>query len=238
MNIRENIVAAYFYLICLLAFAFLSACTPHRPFADDFENGLFMFDSSRHEVRLIWTTAHWNGPDTFAEFDTNVRARPNNAIFVGEVAGPSINRIMVGADSHVITPILVHHIIHLGDEISGVQVGEIINVGEGISYVTEDSEEYTMWGIPLGSIVSNRGSWPMEVGNRYLIYTHLVTGEIFRFNDEPILSASGWQSVYLLDPKNPERARLTERAESNLQGAVFFPQWWHDAMEKYGHLAE
>ena len=216
---------------------------------DDFENNLFMFDSSRHVVHgLDYMALSVGDIGTFEDFDAAATRHPSMAIIIGEVAGPSINRIIdpipqlrdfsiPSGCNHVITPILVHHIIHLGDDIKAlrnIKVGEIVDVMEGYFYVTPITVPYTR-GVPLGEIVpAIFGGFPMETGNRYLIYFHHGGGprpdRIYNYNNEHTFNALRNNQVYLLDPTS-SRSRLDIHPESKN------PRGWHEAaMAMYGHL--
>jgi len=69
--------------------------------------------------------------------------------------------------NRVITPILIHYVIFAGDEITNLSVGEIINVREG--YWFTEAEVVVIMPLLL--------AWPMETGNRYLIYLNLSDGD-------------------------------------------------------------
>lgn len=131
----------------------------------------------------------------------------------------------------MITPILVHHIIYLGDDITGVNVGEITRVMEGYFYVTPETQAYAA-GFALGDIIVNRSTWPMEMGNRYLIYLHNNVNKIYHFNGELILSAMLRDQIYLLSPSDPEGAQTYNPMRPH------FAEWWQAAMDKYGHLED
>ena len=215
-----------------------------KGFVDDPENGLFMFDSDRHVVH----SPDWHGseiiPLSFFEFDANGRNGTHTAIVVGEVAGPSVNRIInpalhlrdlsvVTGDNHVITPVLVHYIIRAGEEFPEMEVGEIIRIKEGYFYVTSETQEY-FGGTSIGEVVTNMGAWPMEAGNRYLILMQFnpsaSTDSVYSHNGENFPSAMRREQVYLLDPNNSVRARADNPVRPH------YAQWWQDAMDMYGHL--
>jgi len=211
--------------------SYTEAMLPNRNFQDDFENNLFWFDSKRHMVHETeWSASEERFP-SFQAFHDNALSSTNMAIIIGEVVGPSINRITGPArhlwepgqrlgDNHVITPILVHYIIHMGEDITHVKVGEIFDVIEGYYYVTTETQAYFQ-DIPLGTVIGNRGARPMETGNRYLIflYRSFFENTVFEYNDELPLSAAQRENSFLLDPSAPIS---TPRCQ--------------DAMAMYGHL--
>jgi len=203
-------------------------------FEDDFENWMFMFDSDRHEV----VSPEWHGSrmvvDTFEEAHRLMR-RASGAIIIGEVAGPSINRItdpairplnVTTADNHVITPILVHYIMHVGDEITNIRIGEIIDVIEGYSYVTPETRAYQR-GTPIGTVITNRGAVPMEVGNRYILHLFGITGETAHYNGEQIVHAAQASQVFPLNPQAPIR---------EVPGQPHVAEWHAGMLALYGHL--
>ena len=205
---------------------------------DDFENGLFRFNSSKHIVHgQVWPGQEADLPN-FEEFNTRSR-HSGRVIIIGEVVGPSINRIVdrgVGsrnpsvavALNHVVTPVLVHHIIYLGDEIlNDVRVGEVMDVREGYFFVTPETSAYAN-GIPLGQVMGNFGVRPMESGNRYLIFMHNSNNRAvspYHYNGEPILAAMQAAAVLRLTP-----VRALSRNSHP------FSDWHRAAMEIYGHL--
>ena len=200
---------------------------------DDFENNLFRFNSSKHRVY----NPMWMGSEfirgTFADFDNE--RHPGRAMIIGEVAGPSINRIIdIGADSHVITPILVHYILFVGEEIDElihIQVGEIVDVMENYFFVTPETRAYAR-GVPLGQVITNWGARPMESGNRYLLYIHHGGNWPdcpYLFNGERVLAAMHRSLVYRLGPIGPI-ARLSSTPTHGIPG-------WHEAaIAIYGQL--
>ena len=244
---NKKIIKTLCSLLAIFAIVIFHAFTPAQTpvlWEDDFENSLFMFNSSRHVVHNPQWMASGIPPNTFEEFDSF--RHPGRAIIIGEVAGPSINRIInpklslqdfsvPSGDNHVITPILVHYIIFLGEDIDetlSIQVGDVIDLMEGYFYVTPETQAY-IEGVPLGQILTNWAARPMEAGNRYLIYMH--DGEnrpdsIYRYNDELILGAFGNSRIYILDPVSP-LTRLDNRP-----GPQSFPGWHEAAMAMYGHL--
>jgi len=151
-----------------------------------------LFNSSYHTLHNSpHSTTNITTPASFEEFDFAVRNNSNTAIIVGEVAGSSTNRILwpkedlrdpdgIFGQNHVVTPILIHHIIFLGDEVADISRGDIISVIEGYYYVTNETQAYVD-GFAIGDIMTNRSYWPMETGNRYIIY--LVDGvhEVYRY---------------------------------------------------------
>ena len=208
---------------------------------DDFENNLFRFNPSKHIVNeQVWLGQEPDMP-SFEEFHSRVITQysDRHAVIIGEVVGPSINRIVdprIGlrnpnvpvALNHVITPVLVHSIIHLGEGINNdVRVGEVIDLREGYFYVTPETQAYEN-GIPLGQIMGIFGARPMESGNRYLIFMHNdgnIAVNPYRYNGEHILSA--WQSPTVL--------RLAP-AGTLSNNSHPFPDWHRAAMEIYGYL--
>ena len=213
-------------------------------FEDDFENGLFWFDPDRHVVHNLFVRDSETTPSSFERFDAHFRNFSGQAIIIGEVAGPSINRILRPAEhlqhladdpvvarfgiNHVITPILVHHIIHLGSEVTCVKIGEIVKVMEGHYFATSETQEYIDGDAALGEIITNFSYMPMETGYRYVIYVNITNFWFYHFNGEPILDAMHL-GMYRLDPN-------ATPPESHWHPD--YTQWWKDIMEKYGHLAE
>ncbi|MCL2376607.1 MAG: hypothetical protein FWC76_04340 [Defluviitaleaceae bacterium] len=208
----------------------LSLHTPNPIQPLDSISDTFLFNSSHHTVHdLPWETNE-TIPASFEEFDTAVRNNSNAAIIVGEVAGPSINRIIQPkGENHVITPILIHYVIFLGDEIADMQTGDIINVIEGYYYVTPQTQAYAD-GFAVGDIMTNRSYWPMESDNRYIIYLVGGAHQIYHYNNQSILSAGFREQVYLLDTSSPIRAHI------DIPSLPHYAQWWQDAMEMYGDL--
>jgi hypothetical protein len=215
-----------------------------RPFVNA-DNTSFLFDSSIHTIHS--PKGHIDEiiiPQSFEDMDSRVRANPLYAIVIGEVAGFSINRIISpfdlrdfsrpGADNHVITPMLVHKIIYIGDEIRDLEYlteGELVDVREGYYYITEETQAYRS-GKPLGDIETIRRYWPMESGNLYLMYLYYYPAEVYQYNGEVILSVSASRtSVYQLSSSMPD-------LDVSPMTPNHYPAWWQAAIEKYGHLAD
>ena len=205
------------------------------------DDELFLFDSSKHTVHSPEYTASGYLSDSFEEFNNLYLTYPDTAIIIGEVTGPSINRIIHTLDylrnpnapirfNFVITPILIHHIVSLGEEFTDVKVGEIINVSERYYYVTPETTEQEHL---VGNIVTHFSTWPMEKGNLYLIHLHesAYDSEYYRYNGEVIASAFFKEMIYLLDPISPARVHTNNETHPH------YSEWWQDAMAKYGHLA-
>ena len=238
MRKKVTIFALCLAAICVMGATFAIAN------ARSFDYDLFLFNSSRHTVHDSPMSASMLISASFGEFhDTNLNF-PDSAIIIGEVAGPSINRIIfqpvLQRDSsvpsglnHVITPILVHYIIHMDEGFTSVQVGEIVNVIEGYFYVTPETGGHER-GLAPGTIVTHFSTWPMETGNRYLIYLFedLNFSEVYRYNGEAIPFAFFRESIYLLNPTNSRMARLDNPSRPH------YAQWWQDAMDMHGHLAD
>lgn|GEM_PF-6056103 len=209
---------------------------------DDFENGLFKFNSSRHTVNQRVWLGHEGLLPSFEEFNT-LAMHPGRIIIVGEVVGPSINRVIhprwdlwdpatPSADNYVITPVLVHHIIHLGDEIlNDVRVGEVIDVREGHFFVTPESQPYAD-GIPIGEIMANFGTIPMESGHRYLMFIHNGGNDPespYNYNGEIILGSMHRRSFYRLGTLAPGGRGAAPNDHP-------LPDWHAAALAMYGHL--
>jgi len=230
--ISEITVVALF--VSLIATALVSGCAPES--ASD--STLFTFDSSVHTVHEGFPLdgSGIGMPETFREFDDSVRGGSSRALIVGEVAGPSINRIISGGFNHVITPILVHYVVFMGDNIPMFEVGGIINVRENYFFVTYDTQPPDRpSGAQIGDVVTNMRYVPMESGNRYLIYVgyrSLTPNNVYYYDIELFFSAMRRGLVYLLDPENPRPPRNESRAE------LAYSRRWQEAMEMYGHLAE
>ena len=216
---------------------FMSARSPVL-WEDDFENGLFRFNSTTHTVHeQVWFASE-DLPANFNELDEILR-HPTTVIVIGEVVGPSINRITFPRMSlqdvsvpvtfnHVITPVLVHDIIYIGSDIThDIRVGEVIDVREGYFFVTEETQEYVR-GTPLGNIVAQFGTRPMESGNRYLIYAHNSwnrADNTYNYIDEVVLGAMNRIGIYRLAPF----ASLSDDSHP-------LPSWHRDAIARFGHL--
>jgi len=211
-------------------------------FEDDFENGLFVFNPDRHVVIDRPWNASWSGrPYPFDVTMESVLQNPREAVLIVEVAGPSINRIIDPAwhltdfsrptgFNHVITPMLVHHIIHAGEELlMDLKVGKITNILENYFYVTPETQAYVD-GVSLGTVMVNMSSVPMEVGSRYLIIAHDGDGGtgIYQYQGERILGAMFIDSVFLLDPSAPP--------PDAPYGFDHYTEWWTMAMEMFGDL--
>ena len=127
MKKKATIFAACLALVAIISTALVIIYTSStRQLSDD---GLFLYDSSRHIIHGAFGPSPFIGNPfrSFEEFHSVVRESPYSAIIIGEVAGPSINRIITpanhlknffipGADNHVITPILVHYTILMGED--------------------------------------------------------------------------------------------------------------------------
>jgi len=168
---------------------------------------------------------------------------PGRAVIVGEVVGPSTNRILNPAwhlrnfnypagINHVITPVLVHYIIFQGEAITNISVGEIVDVLEGYYHITPETRQYHA-GDPrytAGDIAISL-SWPMEAGNRYLIILHNGANDpsgMYSYNGEVVLSAMRREQVYRLSQIAP--------AFDAIHAPPHYPQWHQSAMAMYGHL--
>jgi len=222
--------------ICLFALITVQLAPLYQPQTEE----LFVFDSSRHTVHSLPYHANEIRPASFEDFDA-IR-HPRRAIVVGEVVGPSINRIINLSDdlrdvnvatgfNHVVTPVLVHYVIFAGEYIEKIEIGQVINVREAYYVVTADTQAYAR-GFPTGDVMTILSSWPMEMGNRYLIYLHYNDLDVYRFNGEVVLSAMRRESIYLLDPSEEARARMYVPSRPH------FIEWWDAAMQTHGHLAD
>lgn len=202
---------------------------PVQAFEDDFENWMFLFDSSRHEV-VSPAGQHdsWWVPGSFEEAHTLMQGS-NGAIIVGEVVGPSINRITesVRTSNHVVTPVLVHDVMFLGEEVSNVIVGEIVDVMEGYYYVTPETSAHRNGRVPVGTLITQFGTIPMEVGNRYVIILDGNAGERSWVDSERIFNATGREGVFPLTPRAP---RLEDPNRPHIA------EWQSGMMSLYGHL--
>jgi len=247
----KKIIVALSFLVIITVGAIYStnfAKCSNVLWEDDFENGLFMFNSSIHAVY----SPQWTGSaivrGTFEDYDNE--RHPGRAMIIGEVAGPSVNRIINprwelrdhhrdfyygSGDNHVITPILVHEIIFLGtevDELIHVKVGEVIDVIEGYYFVTPETQAYAH-GARVGQVRTVRGARPMESGNRYLLYIHHGgnrASSIYHYNYELILSAMGRSQVYHLGSLLP-RARMDSQPNP-----LNIPGWHEAALSRHDHL--
>jgi len=170
---------------------------------------------------------------------------PYTLILICEVAGPSINRIIMPPKSkmdytkvygtnHVITPILIHKIIYMGDY-SNVKEGEIIFVAEPYFYITEETPDY-LDTLSLNSVWANE-YYPMEAGNLYLTYMGLVTNELFAYNgSDTIYSIIGMrEGVYNLSDPTPQNSAM---ASMGIEPKGHTVEMWHDARAKYGYLVD
>jgi len=199
MRMKKSIIALAAVFSCVAIF--VSACA----LGSASDNTLFTFDSSVHTVHegLPLDGSGTGLPENFEALDESVRRSSFDAIVVGEVAGPSINRIISGGFNHVITPILVHHIVFMGDNIPVFEVGEIINVRENYFFVTYDTQPPDRpSGAQIGDVVTNMRYVPMESGNRYLIYIgyrRLTPDDVYYYEIELFFSAMRRLFVYRLD---------------------------------------
>ena len=244
---RKKVVYTLCSILVILTLILITVfASAHSPvlWEDDFNNELFRFNPSTHSIYDTTWSASQIVHGTFEDFDAE--RHPGTAIVIGEVAGPSLNRIIWprndlrdlrrgGGWNHVITPVLVHYIIFVGEEIEElmhIQVGEIVDVMEGYFYVTAETQEYANFA-PLGQIRTILCARPMESGNRYLIYLHHGgnwSDSIYRYNGELVLSAIDSSLVYRLGSIGPIAALSNNPNPNNIPG-------WHEAaLATHGHL--
>jgi len=220
---------------CLIAFAaaavFITAAMRDSGEEVIFGDGLIMFNP---DVHTLFEDPYWNLmvseiiSDSFEAWDTGSRGSDLTVVFIGEVAGPSINMIIPqGADSHVVTPIKVHYIIHQGERVTNLRVGELVDIREAYFFVTPEMSY--RYGAPMGTVASVRGGRPMIAGNRYLIYAWLSGGTAEIYNGERILSSFRRISNYRLSPMLP-------LSEIESPSVPHYAAFWQDAMTLYGHL--
>lgn len=206
--------------------------SPATQFADDFDNGLFMFDPERHDFvnhRITDLTEHLPA-QSFEEFDAMARLSPDSAIIIGQISGPSLNRSMHLSVSHVLTPFAIQDVIFVGDNVADVfdiSPGASVDIMEGYSFVMPNTQEALLGEFDIGTAVTIFDLLPMEVGNIYLLYLHILDHEQYLHNDRPLLSAAHRLAVYKLYPTDPIRAQAV--------GAPHY-DWWQDAMQMYGHM--
>ena len=211
---------------------------------DDFESGLFLYDSSRHEmINPVWMVSRIPPTKTLEEIHSYEHS--GTAIIIGEVAGPSLNRIIwprqelrsrsiTGGFNHVVTPVLVHYIVFVGDEIgrlAHIQVGEVVDIIEGYFYVTDETQEYAN-GIPIGTLITHAETRPMESGNRYVIYLHYGDNRpvsIYHIDSEFISVAMQRDLIHRLGALSP----IEPLSSIPTHGT---PGWHEAANAMYGHL--
>ena len=238
---RKRIITIIFSLLAvsaLIIFNVFASTSQPILWEDDFENGLFRFNASTHTVNQHATEALEILSPDFEVFYSLTR-HPGQIIIIGEVVGPSINRIIhpridlrdltqLAAFNHVITPVLVHEIIHLGYEVyNDVRVGDVVDIRELYYFVTPITGSHAN-GIPAGQIVAQWGTRPMESGHRYLIFAHNSGNrEVspYHYNGELVLNAMHRADIYRLTPIVP----LSGSSHS-------LPEWHRDAMARFGHL--
>jgi len=247
MKKRYIVLALCVSLLCGTAVAFniLPLSSSDRQLSSGTEyieqiyDELFWFDSSAHMVSKVPFSFSGGWVGTLEGLDEVSRDFPNNAIIIGEAIGPSINRIMrpayhlrghnaVSGQNHVITPILVRYIVYVGDEITNIRVGEIVDVMESHYFVTPETQDY-VHGWPLNTVKNRRWGQPMEMGNAYLMYlVYHSTAIAHRYNGEVILHAFYDEQVHPLSPIAP----IT--ATPNLPQHII--DWHQSALSMYGHL--
>ena len=228
-------------VILVLLFSFHNNTNNNVLWANDFENNLFRFNPSLHTIhgQEADLAQYVGGMPTFEEYYDAIVKHPNQIAIIGEVVGPSINRIVnprldmadasvPAASNHVLTPILVHYIMHIGADVTNtVRVGEVIDVIEGHFFVTQETQAYVN-GTPLGTIVAQFGTRPMESGHRYLMFLHNGSswiGSPYRYNSEIVLGTMLKEDIYRLTPIVP------------LCGSSHaWADWHRDAMARFGHL--
>jgi hypothetical protein len=195
--------------------------------------------------------------ETLAEYDDAIRF-PGGASVICEVAGPSVNRIIIPpmkerdynktyGSNHVVTPVLIKKIIYQGEELTLVE-GETINLMEHYFYVTEETPDQLEYH-SMYTIITHEYE-PMEQGRTYLVYMHNnASNEMFHFNGEPIMAVAGLrEGVYDLtggrrggggrrDSGRGERRERRDRQEE-ISIPPLYDRMWDDAMEEYGALVD
>jgi len=236
-------------LLCLLAlsattYVFAQFILPSLQSDDDNipdAAELFIFDSAIHAIHPVPWRDDEISLGSFEDVLLNLMQNPRGAIIVGQVAGPSINRILdpaihlrdfafPSACNHVITPIQVNYIVSAGIDVGNLRIGEIVDVMELYYFVTSETQAFAE-GIPIGDVRTLRSYIPMETGNLYLLFLIKETQPIFRHNGEAIFSAASWSSVHRLNSGlqyDATRPALTP-----------YQRYWHQAIsDMFGHLVD
>jgi len=190
-------------------------------------------------------------PSSFIDLDNRCRwsndGTPikSSLIIIGEVAGPSTNRIIypsrseripgqVYGSNHVTTPVLIHNIIYRGENHDVIE-GDVIYVREHFYYVTEETPD-ALNHFPLNTIISYEYD-PMEKNNLYLMYIGQGSSELYNFNYYPsnLHIVARREGVFNLSDPTPQNSAM---ASVGMEPPAHYARMWHDARAKYGHIAD